>query len=94
MRDSNAELRLNTEAANDLLEYDNDFIKETEQSMVSIKSIQLLQTPKAKKKIAVYSIDIAHLSKKSISLKKATKPGSLGAGIVSSRNVSSAIGDR
>ena len=50
MRDSNAELRLNTEAANDLLEYDNDFIKETEQSMVSIKSIQLLQTPKAKKK--------------------------------------------
>jgi hypothetical protein len=39
MRDSDAELRLNTEAANDLQEYDNDFIKQTEQSMVSMKSI-------------------------------------------------------
>ena len=41
MRDSNAELRLNTDAVNDLHEYDGFFIKQTDQSQQSLFSISL-----------------------------------------------------
>ena len=79
MRDSNTELRLNTEAVNELQEYDGFFNRQSEISNISL---DIRETPlKKKKKVQVASIDIAHLTKKSVSLRNIPQKITTGKGL-------------